>query len=870
MKRPTPASVYPALAVLIAILLTAAPAAQTQADQPGSKTEPISHLTPRPDSRAAVAAEVLEHAALKCGRAAIDLAYLQDAISSLTRIAQWRSDPDPEPLATFQPHCLRFRTALDDLADQYLACYRLTVGIPYNGPKTPFSPAEIELRRDVHKVLDRLNDLLSQTLRLSHQISALRQQADAALSQSGAKPPRPITRSTPIKGTDLYHNQAGFVFSFMGPPFDGWNDIHRRVAPLLDRFPDHRSQRYVQHTSSGPGRFVFDDKGISLALTNDQPVELILPAGVDDWRHVPTWFAAAHAGDDSYLLWPGASQGPFAGTWDIWNAQVIEAHQDLVQAVAQHYQANPAVMSYRLLWEPNLGRTPDKMGGYTPAARTAFRQYVQNKYRSIDVLNRTWHKQYQSFAQIEPPAPEKFNLINPLAAEFRRFRYDSFSDFVNQDYRILKQADPTHPVINAPCSSICPTDTSALDLWQLFSQSSDIISLHYWYHNVTEDIFLYSINRYLNKTIANGEYYWNGGSETWAKYDEDNSAAEGIQNLWQTAAYGRSMFYLYGLADTFTPFGADQMRSCNNLMDFYTDYTRLRRSAGVLPMMVDKLRSVAPILRKLPIVEPQIALLLPSETLKNETDLFDGNSERGNLDMLNNILYRNNYHYAIIPDEAFLEEKDSLDHYRVLMAPAALYVSSQLHEQTTHWVSQGGTLVITGQPFAVFDPLGLPSGHLLKQAFGPNALQYTRDDDTDTFSYQWQGPPCSQPIVKSFGRGKIILTCPRPEGKLLAQFERRLLDILQQSAPRQAWCAPNTVRLVLRQDQQQNLYLTAWNLSITDPADVQISIAGRYPRAEDLGIKGGYEFQPSIVDATTNLSLSFGPGAGTIIRLSNQ
>ena len=826
----------------------------------------VRHIEPLPDSREAVCAEVLEYAALKYGHAAIDLAYARDGISSLRRIAQWQSADAARSLATSQEDYSRLQGKLDNFEDQYLSCYRLSAGVPYNGPKVPLSDSEVELRKDVHKVLAHINDLLSQAIRLSEESSSLRERIDRAISQLGAKKLKAVTRSAPIKGEDLYDNNGGFVFSFMGPVFDGWNNLHRRVEPLLDRVSDCRYQRYIQHTSSGPGQFVFDDKGISLALTSGKPSELVLPAGVDDWRHVASWFADAHAGDDSYLLWPGAHPS----AWDIWNEQFKKAHKDLIKAVAKHYKADPAVLSYRLLWEPNLGRTPDKMGGYTPSARTAFRQYLKNKYKKIGVLNKIWQAEYESFSQIEAPEPEKFNLISPLVAEFRRFRYDSFCEFVNEDYNILKQIDPTHPVINAPCSSICPTDTSALDLWRLFSESSDIISLHYWHHNVTEDIFLYSINRYLKKTIANGEYYWNGGHETWGKYDEDSSAAEGVQNLWQTAAYGRSMFYIYGLADTFTAFGSEEMRSCDNMMDFYSDYTRLRRSAGVLPMMVDKLRAVSPVLRKVPIVEPQIAILLPSETLKNETDLFDVNSERGNIDMLNKILYRNNYHYAIIPEEAFLEEKDFLHNYKVLMVPAAPYVSSRLNEQTANWVSHGGTLVMTGKLFGVFDPLGLPSGHLLKKAFGQSALEYVRDDDTNVFSFEWNGPACSETLVRPYGKGRIMMVCPRPEGKLLADFERRLLDTLQESAPRQAWCDSNAVRLLLRKDKDRNIYVTAWNLSITDQSNVKLSIAGQYTRAEDLCIQGWYELEPSISHDTTQVSLVFGPGEGTIIKLSSN
>ena len=169
-----------------------------------------------------------------------------------------------------------------------------------------------------------------------------------------------------------------------------------------------------------------------------------------------------------------------------------------------------------------------------------------------------------------------------------------------------------------------------------------------------------------------------------------------------------------------------------------------------------------------------------------------------------------------------------------------------------------------------YDPLGLPAGHLLKKVFGDDCVEYTQDDNTGVYSFEWKGPSCTETLVRPFGNGKIMLVCPKPEGDLLGDFKRRLLGALHESAPRQAWCDSDAVRLVLRKDTNGHVYVTAWNLSITDQVNAILSIIGQYTKAEDMCIQGGYEFRPSISDETTQVRLIFGPGEGTIIRLSNR
>ena len=808
--------------------------------------------------------EILELGALQFGTAAIELARALDYVSALRRISQWNGGSAASTLAALEARYDGRKADWDSLTDDYMAAFRIVIGLPQNGPLIPYTQEEWEKHIDPVQRLQCANDFLDAADALLSDVLFLKELAELILVGHGALLKSELAEQPLITGQELFSNAyADFAFGVMGPPFDGFDDINRRAEPLFEKVTSFRYAHYVQHTSSGPGQFVFDDTAVSLDLTNGEPLQLVAPAGVAEWRHVPSWFADAHAGDDSYLLWPQAAH---ASAWDIWNSEVQNAHLDYVQAVAQHYDGNPAVLKFKHVWEPTLGYDVNTMGGYTTAARNAFRQYLQDKYGTIGNLNSIWATTYGSFLEIEPPGPSEFNTITALCAEFRRFRYDGFSKFINDHYQVFRTHNQTHPVAADPSGGVFPTSESAVDLWDFFSNSSDIISNHTFNNFSLGDVFLYSINRYLNKTTGILEYYWHGANETWGNCDENLAGTAAIRNMWQITSHGRSLVAFYGLADTWQAWGEEPLYGVH-IMDFYTDYTRLRRSAGELPVMAEKVRRLAQILRTVPIVEPETALFYPSSTLKNENDLYDTNSERGNTHTLHQIMYPDNYHYAIMPEEALLEGKDSLSNYKVIIAPAALYVPDQLNTDFEQWVNSGGVLIITGKQFGVFDELAQPSGDLLKAVFGASSIDYYRDGgNPDLWRYTWNGPPCAVPLEQLYGAGKIVMVCPLQTGDA---FKSTLLGQLDAVVGREAWCQPDgDIKLVLRRDND-NAYLAAWNLSLTDTVTAQCSVTGEYPSAKDLGALGGYTFASSAAAGTTTFDLTLGPGEGTVIELGD-
>lgn len=115
---------------------------------------------------------------------------------------------------------------------------------------------------------------------------------------------------------------------------------------------------------------------------------------------------------------------------------------DIVTRLAQRYGNNPNVIGWQIDNEPShYGRLD-----YSENAQKRFRQWLENKYKTIGVLNKTWgtafwSETYQNFDQVRIPnqveLPAKPNPHSNL--DYQRFMADEVADFVNMQADILHQ-----------------------------------------------------------------------------------------------------------------------------------------------------------------------------------------------------------------------------------------------------------------------------------------------------------------------------------------------------------------------------------------------------------------------------------------------
>lgn len=116
----------------------------------------------------------------------------------------------------------------------------------------------------------------------------------------------------------------------------------------------------------------------------------------------------------------------------------------ITRAVAERYGKHPGVVSWQT---DNEYGCHDTVQSFSPAARDAFRKWLEKRYGSIDALNEAWGNvfwsmEYRSFDEVELPnlTVTEANPAHWLA--FRRFSSDQVVSFNRAQVDILRECSP--------------------------------------------------------------------------------------------------------------------------------------------------------------------------------------------------------------------------------------------------------------------------------------------------------------------------------------------------------------------------------------------------------------------------------------------
>lgn len=121
-----------------------------------------------------------------------------------------------------------------------------------------------------------------------------------------------------------------------------------------------------------------------------------------------------------------------------------EFSRRITRAMAEHYVANPHVIGWQTDNEIYCHFSED----YGEAAHVAFREFLQEKYGTIDALNESWGtsfwaQTYGSFAEITPPYQNRPAQENPgQRLDFLLFTSHKAVVFQRDQVEILRAANP--------------------------------------------------------------------------------------------------------------------------------------------------------------------------------------------------------------------------------------------------------------------------------------------------------------------------------------------------------------------------------------------------------------------------------------------
>ncbi len=370
----------------------------------------------------------------------------------------------------------------------------------------------------------------------------------------------------------------------------------------------------------------------------------------------------------------------------------------VVTELARRYGKNPAVWGWQLDNEPNS--QPD----YSPSAQAAFRDWLRERYKTIDVLNREWGAafwslKYNDFDQVRLPNPSFLYGVSPHAVlDFRRFTADQTAKFLNWQASLLRRhTAPSQWITTNYISNIGSSDPRRSDALDFVSYTMYPVGGGHGlgdegFRLGWQDGIAFANAYYRNIKGVTGVMELQPGQVNWARINPQPAPGVIRMWLWHAFAGGLSFacnyryrqplygseLYHYGIVNTdgVTPTPGGQQ------------YSQVAREMRELRAKYD------------PAAKP------PADYLARRTAILWNHENLWNLDSQKQTAlwdtWGHMFRYLEIaksfgaPLDVISESQD-FSSYPVLIAPAYQLIDERLVAKWTRYAEQGGHLILTSR-----------------------------------------------------------------------------------------------------------------------------------------------------------------------------
>lgn len=589
-----------------------------------------------------------------------------------------------------------------------------------------------------------------------------------------------------------------------------------------------------------------------------------LQFGIHDLLYAPDWLLERHADDPDFFKisqdgLKGRSRGS-SHSLNYYHPAVREYIRDYLTAYAEFCADEPRIFFHEIAQEAFLhfgANGSRRSPGYGPHATAAFRAWLAAEYGTVATLNEAWGADYASFEAIQQPDDRYVNpdrAITPLVAEFERFIEDGYLDYLNLIYDSLKAGDPNKPVASRHSGLL-----TSINGARAF-EHCDVLTYHSRAPRMqVMNLYLNSLSRYNdNKPLGYLEDFW-GVQQEADRVTEERVQRRGLEkHVSRTFAWGRALqmkWYAYTS-------GAYLHTYQGNWFDPRYDVLTMRYCAPALKVALDRARNLDRVITHSTIPQFRVCVWQPSASMRNQARHgLSANEIIG----LHGTIFPAGFAYELVPEEYFADGRASLGDFDVVFLPAAEYLSEEHQQRLIDYVRGGGTLIAI-EPPGISDELARPSGTLLREVFGVEAVSF--DAESAQWSYESARLSDSPFALAEAGEGRAHLTAttlmralgddPGPDA---------LLDLLTERVTRDAWSEQAQFEVLLRVTDEGDRYLFALNPCPDERRTGRVYMRGEAGGAVDVTVEGGAQVAVEPDGDRVAMELSLGPGEMAVLWL---
>ncbi len=355
--------------------------------------------------------------------------------------------------------------------------------------------------------------------------------------------------------------------------------------------------------------------------------------------------------------------------------------------LAERYSQHPAVIGWHISNELN-GEC------HCSYCEEAFRDWLKNKYQTIDALNDAWwttfwSHTYTDWSQIESPTARGENAVHCQNVDWKRFVTDQTVDFCTKEIEPLRAANSELPI-----TTNFMLDYEPINYWK-FTELLDVISWDAyptWHDNGLDDSELAAwigFNHDVFRSLGGGKPFMlmesTPSMTNWQQVSKLKRPGMHMLSSMQAVAHG---------SDTVQYFQWRKSRgSSEKLHGAVVDHvghenTRVFRDVAELGSALEKLTEVVGTT-----VKPEVAIIHDWE---NRWAVKDSQGPRnGGLHYEETVKrhYRPFWDLGVPVD--IIDSECEFDQYKLLVAPMLYMVRPGVGERIERFVENGGTFVAT-------------------------------------------------------------------------------------------------------------------------------------------------------------------------------